>query len=86
LTAAAAFGATFAGIPAFAEERPSGTQQVMGSANAKRGDQVACAVDGMKMPLAVDTPSAEYHGTVYYFCDESEKETFLKDPERYSTH
>lgn len=84
--AAVAFGGVLAAIPVFSDERSPGTQQAAGSAKAKVGDQVACAIDGMTMPLAADTPSAEYGGKIYYFCSESEKQTFLKDPERYTKH
>ena len=38
----------------------------------------------MQIRLATATPSAEYRGKVYYFCSDSEKQTFLKDPERYT--
>lgn len=54
-----------------------------GAAKAQIGDEVACAVDGMKMRLSADTPSAEYGGKTYYFCSASEKESFLQHPERY---
>jgi YHS domain-containing protein len=78
--------AVFAAIPVLSDDRPPGAQEPAGSLKAKIGDQVACAVDGMKMPLAADTPSAEYRGKVYYFCTEGEKQAFLKDPERYTKH
>ena len=54
-----------------------------GAAKAQVGDEVACAVDGMKMRLSADTPSAEYGGKTYYFCSDSEKQKFLQNPERY---
>ena len=54
-----------------------------GAAKAQVGDDVGCAVDGMKMRLSADTPSAEYGGKVYYFCSDSEKQQFLQDPGRY---
>jgi YHS domain-containing protein len=58
----------------------------VGDTKRKLGDEVACAVDGMKMPLSADTPSAEYGGKVYYFCGDSEKQEFLRNPERYVHH
>jgi YHS domain-containing protein len=75
-----------AAIPVLSEDRPPAVQEPAGSSKAKIGDQVACAVDGMKMALTADMPSTEYRGTVYYFCSEDEKRTFLKDPERYTKH
>ena len=57
-----------------------------GDAKAQIGDEVACAVDGMKMRLSADTPSADYGGKVYYFCGDSEKQEFLQHPERYVRH
>ena len=51
------------------------------------GEQVACALDGMKMSLAADTPSAEYRGKVLYFCSDEEKATFLRgNPEHHMEH
>lgn len=54
-----------------------------GAAKAQSGDEVTCAVDGMKMRLTADTPSTEYGGKTHYFCSDSEKTTFLQNPERY---
>jgi YHS domain-containing protein len=53
------------------------------AAGARSEDEVACAVDGMKMRLNADTPSAEYGGKVYYFCSDSEKQKFLEHPNQY---
>jgi len=86
VAAVAAFGGVLATIPACSEERSPGTPHAAASAHGKIGDPIVCAVDGMQMRLAADTPSAEYRGTVYYFCSDSEKQTFLKDPERYTKH
>jgi len=68
------------------EDRPPAAQEPTDSSRAKIGDQITCAIDGMKMALAADTPSAEYRGKTYYFCGEDEKRTFLKDPEHYTKH
>ena len=84
LAAVVVMNGAFTAIPALSEDRPPSAQEPAGSSKATIGDQVACAVDGMKMPLAADTPSAEYRGKAYYFCSEDEKQTFLKDPEHYT--
>ena len=67
-----------------AEERRPEAREAAAPAKAKIGDEVTCAIDGMRMPLQADTPSAEYQGKTYYFCSDTEKQTFLKDPERYT--
>lgn len=81
--ALAVIGITTVVVPVPAEERPSAPHAAMAPHPAKVGEEVACAIDGMKMPLQVDTASAEYHGKVYYFCTDAEKQQFLKRPERY---
>jgi YHS domain-containing protein len=86
LAALVAIGAPFAVTPALSADRPAGEQESTAAPTAKIGDQVTCALDGMKMSRAADTPSAEYRGKVYYFCGDAEKQTFLKDPERYTKH
>ncbi len=53
------------------------------AAEGRTGDEVACPVDGMKMRLSADTPSAEYGGKVYYFCSDAEKQKFLQQPQQY---
>ncbi|HXW83033.1 MAG TPA: YHS domain-containing protein [Candidatus Binataceae bacterium] len=47
------------------------------------GTAATCAVCGMKVHVKKDTPTAEYKGKDYYFCDESERDTFVKDPGKY---
>ena len=47
------------------------------------GEEVVCALDGMKMKPSADTPSAQHQGKTYYFCSGTEKETFLQNPDRY---
>ena len=69
-----------------ADEHQAAPQPGASASKAKVGDQVTCAIDGMKMPLQAETPSAEYQGKTYYFCSEAEKQQFLKNPERYAQH
>ncbi len=38
---------------------------------------------GMKISRDHAADQVEYKGNVYYFCMKEEKDTFLKDPERY---
>jgi YHS domain-containing protein len=86
LATVAFVNAICAATPSLSDDRLPRAQEPAGSLTTTLGDQVACAVDGMKMPLATDTPSAEYRGKRYYFCTEEEKQTFLKDPEYYTKH
>jgi YHS domain-containing protein len=80
----AVMGIMLVAVSVPAEEGPSAPHAATAPHKAKVGEEVACAIDGMKMPLQVDTPSAEYHGKVYYFCTDAEKQQFLKNPERYA--
>jgi YHS domain-containing protein len=80
----AVMGITLVVVPVLAEEGPSASHSATEPHKAKIGDEIACAIDGMKMPLQADTPSAEYHGKVYYFCADAEKQQFLENPERYT--
>ena len=82
--AAAMLGALLAATPGCTEERSPAPAPPSDAARAPRGSEITCAIDGMKMPLGDDTPSLEYGGKTYYFCDESEKRTFLAAPERYA--
>ncbi|MBI3797934.1 MAG: YHS domain-containing protein [Deltaproteobacteria bacterium] len=50
----------------------------------KVGEQFTCPVDGRRMTVTEQTPATEYLGKTYYFCTQQDKETFLKDPERYA--
>jgi len=36
------------------------------------------------MEVTEHTPTTEYQGKNYYFCNEADKQAFLKDPERYA--
>ncbi len=49
-------------------------------------EETTCPIDGMKLKVAADTPSAEYHGKIYYFCSEDEKRAFLTQPDLYVAH
>jgi YHS domain-containing protein len=42
-----------------------------------------CPVCGMPVEIATDTPSSDYDEEVYYFCSESCKESFDKEPQKY---
>jgi YHS domain-containing protein len=47
------------------------------------GEAFTCPVDGMPMRVTEHTPATEYRGKTYYFCDEKDKQTFMRDPEQY---
>ncbi len=49
------------------------------------GTEVSCAVDGMKMAVAEDTPAVKYGDKVYYFCNTDERAEFKADPDKYLT-
>lgn len=59
------------------------TQSPLTEGRKKVGEQFTCPVDGMRMTVMEDTPATEYRGKTYYFCSEKDKQTFLRDPERY---
>jgi YHS domain-containing protein len=59
-------------------------QQPLPEGRKKVGEEFVCPIDGMRMKVTEQTPTAEYHGKVYYFCNEQDKQTFLQDPERYA--
>lgn len=54
-----------------------------GSSGARMGQEAVCPVDGMKVQVTADTPSAEYGGRRYYFCSDADRRTFLERPDRY---
>jgi len=58
-------------------------QQPLTEGRKKVGEAFTCPVDGMRMTVQENTPTTEYQGKVYYFCNEADKQAFLKDPERY---
>jgi YHS domain-containing protein len=47
------------------------------------GKKTVCAYCGMHMTVKSDTPGAAYNGKDYYFCDETERDSFVKDPKKY---
>jgi len=47
------------------------------------GTATTCAVCGMKLHVKKDTPGAVYNGKDYYFCDESERDSFVADPQKF---
>jgi len=59
-------------------------QQPLTEGRKKVGEEFTCPVDGMRMTVQENTPTTEYQGKVYYFCNEADKQAFLKDPERYA--
>jgi YHS domain-containing protein len=59
-------------------------QQPLPEGRKKVGEEFVCPVDGMRMKVTEQTPTAEYQGKVYYFCNEADKQAFLQDPERYA--
>ena len=62
------------------EER---AQQPLTEGRKKVGEEFTCPVDGMRMTVMDNTPATEYRGKTYYFCNEADKQAFLKDPERH---
>jgi YHS domain-containing protein len=58
-------------------------QQPATAEKKKVGEEFTCPVDGMRMKVTEQTPTAEYQGKTYYFCNEQDKQTFLQGPERY---
>ncbi len=47
------------------------------------GKKTQCAYCKMHLTVKADTPAASYNGKNYYFCDEMERDAFIKDPKRY---
>lgn len=41
-------------------------------------------VTGEKLSIVRETPTTEYNDRIYYFSSESQKQTFLADPEEYT--
>ena len=69
------------GMPGMGQEKRA--QQPLTEGKKKVGEAFTCPVDGMRMAVTENTPATEYHGKTYYFCTEKDKQTFLRDPERY---
>lgn len=47
------------------------------------GKKTVCAYCGMHLTVKSNTPGAAYNGKDYYFCDETERDSFVKTPEQY---
>jgi len=47
------------------------------------GKKTVCAYCGMHLTVKSDTPGAAYNGKDYYFCDETERDSFVKTPAQY---
>jgi YHS domain-containing protein len=72
------------GMGAMAGTDKKETAQQPATAEKKKvGEEFTCPVDGMRMKVTEQTPTAEYQGKIYHFCNEADKQAFLKDPERY---
>ncbi len=42
-----------------------------------------CAYCGMHLTVKSDTPAATFDGKDYYFCDDMERDAFVKTPKKY---
>ena len=51
--------------------------------SADIGQKTTCAYCGMHLKVKQNTPGATYKGKNYYFCDEMERDAFVKNPEKY---
>jgi len=60
------------------------TQQPLPEGRKKVGEEFVCPIDGMRMKVTEQTPTAEYQGKTYYFCNEADKQAFSQDPDRYA--
>ncbi|HEY9159129.1 hypothetical protein [Candidatus Binatus sp.] len=47
------------------------------------GTSTKCTYCGMKLYVKKDTPAVEYAGKHYYFCDTTERDAFIANPEKY---
>jgi YHS domain-containing protein len=47
------------------------------------GKKTVCAYCGMRLTVKSDTPAAKFDGKDYYFCDDMERDAFVKTPEKY---
>lgn len=57
------------------------------AANTPMAVDLVCKYNGdlacVMVPAAAQTPHWDYQGTTYYFCSETCKTAFIKDPARY---
>lgn len=70
------------------QSAPENQQQSMQSASQTEADSLTTnlvidPVCGMELDKTKVTLAADYNGTTYYFCNESEKIAFEKDPGRF---
>ncbi len=47
------------------------------------GKKTQCAYCKMHLTVKADTPGASYKGKNYYFCDDFERDSFIKEPDKY---
>ena len=47
------------------------------------GKKTQCTYCKMHLTVKADTPAASYKGRNYYFCDDMERDAFVKQPEKY---
>jgi YHS domain-containing protein len=47
------------------------------------GKKTVCAYCGMHLTVKPNTPAATYDGKDYYFCDDTERDAFVKAPKQY---
>jgi YHS domain-containing protein len=47
------------------------------------GQKTVCAYCGMRLTVNKATPGATYGGKDYYFCDDMERDAFVKDPNKF---
>lgn len=47
------------------------------------GKKTQCAYCKMRLTVRADTPAASYKGKNYYFCDGTERDAFVKNPDKY---
>ena len=69
--------------PAWCGDPPAIARVLAAPPAADLGMSTKCAYCGMKLYVKKDTPSAEYAGKRYYFCDNSERDSFIAKPEKY---
>ncbi len=49
------------------------------------GTEFTCAVCGMAMTVAEETPAVTYEGNTFYFCSADEKASFVANPAKFLT-
>ena len=69
--------------PARCADSPAIAKVLASAPAADVGTTIKCAACGMKLHVKKETPAAEYAGKDYYFCDTSERDAFIANPEKY---